>query len=50
LIAGENKAKRISEIFSGNKTVHQLPAAHIKPLKNNAVWYVDKFAAEKVGK
>ncbi|MBV5312595.1 MAG: 6-phosphogluconolactonase [Prolixibacteraceae bacterium] len=50
LITGENKAERISEIFSGNETAHQLPAVHIKPLKNNAFWYVDEFAAEKIGK
>ena len=50
LVTGTNKAERLSEIYDGNEKADLLPAAHIKPLKNSLVWYIDGSAAKKIGK
>jgi 6-phosphogluconolactonase len=45
LVTGAGKAERLSEIFSRDENSKQLPAAQIKPVNGELMWYLDKEAA-----
>jgi len=45
VVTGAGKAERLSEIFSNDKNSEQLPAAQIKPVNGELLWYLDKQAA-----
>jgi len=49
LITGSNKAERFSEIWANLENAHQLPAAHIHPIKGDLQWYIDQSAAQAIG-
>jgi 6-phosphogluconolactonase len=49
LVTGENKAKRLQEIFSGPNKGRLLPAFHIHPA-GELFWFVDQAAAGKLEK
>lgn len=48
LIAGEEKAQVLSEVLSGGKDVHRLPAQLIQPREGSLLWIVDRPAARLV--
>jgi 6-phosphogluconolactonase len=45
VVTGAGKAERLSEIFSKDENSKQLPAAQIKPVNGELLWYLDKEAA-----
>jgi 6-phosphogluconolactonase len=45
VVTGTGKAERLSEIFSNAENSKQLPAARIKPVNGELLWYLDKQAA-----
>ena len=45
VVTGAGKAERLSEIFSKEKNSEQLPAAQIKPVNGELVWFLDEQAA-----
>jgi len=45
VVTGAGKAERLSEIFSNDKNSEHLPAAQIKPVNGELLWYLDKQAA-----
>lgn len=45
VVTGAGKAERLSEIFSKDENSKQLPAALIKPVNSELVWFLDKDAA-----
>jgi len=45
VVTGAGKAERLSKIFSNDENSKQLPAALIKPVNGELVWYLDKQAA-----
>lgn len=45
VVTGAGKAERLSGIFSNDENSKQLPAALIKPVNGELVWFLDKQAA-----
>jgi 6-phosphogluconolactonase len=49
VITGASKAEKLKTILLNDNSAQFLPAAHIKLLNGELVWYADKEAAGKVG-
>jgi 6-phosphogluconolactonase len=51
LVTGDGKAEKVKQIIeSGKEVAAAYPAAKVKPLTNNLVWFLDKEAARLLGK
>lgn len=51
LVTGENKAKKVNEIFNHNKdAVKKYPAALVQPESGNLYWFLDKNATKNTEK
>ncbi|HMM16249.1 MAG TPA: 6-phosphogluconolactonase [Petrimonas sp.] len=51
LVTGAAKAEKVKQIIeSGKEVAAAYPAAKVKPLTNNLVWFLDKEAARLLGK
>ena len=51
LVTGDGKAEKVKQIIeSGKEVAAAYPAAKVKSLTNNLVWFLDKEAARLLGK
>ena len=48
LVAGANKAQRISEIMNDDEAAKLLPAYYISPTNGELIWFLDEAAAQKI--
>ncbi|MCK9638280.1 MAG: 6-phosphogluconolactonase [Prolixibacteraceae bacterium] len=48
LVTGENKAERISEIWSEGEKGKKLPAGWIHPIEGQSIWFADKKATTNI--
>lgn len=48
VVTGSDKAKKLMEIATNQENAIRLPAAYIKPLKDEVVWYLDEAAAREI--
>jgi 6-phosphogluconolactonase len=50
LVTGENKARRIAEIWNNLQNANQLPAYHIEAINGTLLWFLDSAAFDLVDK
>lgn len=48
LVTGPDKAERIMEVATNQEKAWRLPAAHIHPVNDEVVWYLDEAAAKEI--
>lgn len=48
LVTGGNKAEKVEEIFNNKASIKKYPAALVKPLTGNLLWFLDEDAAQDI--
>lgn len=48
IVTGPDKAGKVMEIVTSHENAWLLPAAHVKPVNDEVIWYLDEAAAREI--